>query len=70
MRSMKSGNSSLSNDSYTRLKKLFHTSKLETAMLFAYFLHMVKLKKTDQINAIFKNLSVRLKQYDRFISQE
>lgn len=69
MRSLRSGNSSLSNDSYARLKKLFHTSKLETAILFAYFLQMVKLRKTEQINSIFKNLSNRLGQYDRFINQ-
>lgn len=70
MRSMKSANSSLSNDSYSKLKKLFHTSKLETAILFAYFLQMVKLRKVDQINSIFKRVSYRLKQYDSFINQE
>ncbi len=53
-----------------KIKKLFHSSHIEAGILFAYFLSMLKSHKMDQLNLIFKSVSYRLKQYDKFISPE
>ena len=39
-------------------------------MLFGYLLHMVKNSRKEQLSLIFKSVSCRLKQYERFITPE
>ena len=70
MRSRKSGASSLSNDSFVKVKQLYCSDSLIKTSLFSYFLHMVKSNKIDKLNMVFKNASDILRKYDKHIKLE
>ena len=70
MRSQKSVKSTLSTDSNTKIRKLFSTESFITALLFSYFLQMLKNNRIEKLNMVFKNSSDLLRKYDKFIKQD
>ena len=69
MKSLKSATSSKSTDSYTKIRRVFRTAQLVTATLFSYFLQMLKARKVEKLNMVFKNISDLFKKYDKGIKQ-
>jgi hypothetical protein len=70
IKSYRSATSTYSADGFIKIKKLFHSTHLETTLFFAYFLHLLKNRRGELLTLVLQRVSERLLTVKKQVSNE